>query len=69
MEISFRALKWKNRGGMRIANSQTNGTGSDLMAEHRKEGRDPKDNVSVRIKVLSWTLARPFGLVVKCVDS
>ena len=54
---------------MRIANSQTNGTGSDLMAEHRKEGRDPKDNVSVRIKVLSWTLARPFGLVVKCVDS
>ena len=28
---------------MRIANSQTNGTGSDLMAEHRKEGRDPKD--------------------------
>ena len=51
MEKSFRALKWKNRG-VSITSSQTNGTGSDLMAEHRKEGRDPKDNVSVRIKVL-----------------
>ena len=56
MERSFRALKWKNRGGLSITSSQTNGTGSDLMAElmaeHKKEGRDPKDNVSVRIKVL-----------------
>ena len=52
MERSFRALKWKYRGGLSITSSQTNGTGSDLMAEHKKEGRDPKDNVSVRIKVL-----------------
>lgn len=60
--------KCKKMEKMRTTNSHTKGAGSDLTAEHRKEGRDPNDNVSLlesrRSLLESRTLAKPVGLVV-----
>ena len=46
--------KWKKMEKMRTTNSHTNGAGSDLTAEHRKEGRDPEDGVSL-LESRCWT--------------
>lgn len=69
MERSESDLNVERKRKSEVHQSYTNGTGSDLISEHGKEGRDPKHDVSLlestRWHTFSRTRGSPFDLGVK----